>query len=180
MLLRCLMFVTTYRVAHPWVRSSEWFYTNVRPGAIVATEQWDHSLPLDATGYEMRELPVFQEDTPEKWAAMEDDLAEADYVVIASRRAYSALAGMPERYPRTTHYYKRLFEGNLGFELVACFSRFPTLGPFALADDPTAGLGFDLPRLCGPQGYWVFRPGRLDESFVVYDHPQVLVFRASE
>jgi 4-amino-4-deoxy-L-arabinose transferase-like glycosyltransferase len=180
MLLRCVIFLTTYRVPHPWIRASEWFYGNARPGSVVATEAWDHPLPLDATSFDMRELPIFDEETPEKWAAMEDALAEAEYLVIASRRAYATLAGMPERYPRTARYYKRLFEGDLGFEAVACFSRFASLGPFALLDDPTAGLAFDLPEPCRIEGYWVFRPGPLDESFVVYDRPQVLVFKASE
>jgi hypothetical protein len=102
-----------------------------------------------------------------------------DYVVIASRRAYATLARTPERYPLTASYYKRLFEGELGFEPVACFGRIPGLGPIVLVDDPTSGLVFDLPRLCGLKEYRWFRLGRLDESFVVYDHPLVLVFRAS-
>jgi 4-amino-4-deoxy-L-arabinose transferase-like glycosyltransferase len=180
MFLRCLVLVGTYSVPHPWVSASEWFYGNVKPGTIVATEEWDHSLPLEATGYRIRELPVFKEETPEKWATIEDALAEAEYVVIASRRAYATLAGMPEMYPRTARYYKRLFEGDLGFELVSCFSRFPGLGPFALTDEPTAGLAFDFPEPCRTERRWALQSGRLDESFVVYDHPQVLVFKAAK
>jgi hypothetical protein len=147
---------------------------------VVATEEWDHPLPLDATSYDMRALPVFKEETPEKWATIEDALADAEYVVISSRRAYATLAGLPARYPHTASYYKRLFEGDLGFQPVACFSRFAGLGPLAVSDDPAAGLAFSLPEPCGREGRKVFRPGPLDESFVVYDRPQVLVFRASE
>jgi 4-amino-4-deoxy-L-arabinose transferase-like glycosyltransferase len=180
MLLRCVMLVNMYRVPHPWVSASEWFYENARPGTVVVTEEWDHALPLDSTGYQVRVLPVFEEETSEKWVTIEGTLAEADYVIIASRRAYATLAGMPERYPRMALYYKRLFEGDLGFEPAACFSRFPSVGSFALADDPTTGLGFGLPEPCRIEGYRVFRPGHLDESSVVYDHPQVLVFKASD
>jgi 4-amino-4-deoxy-L-arabinose transferase-like glycosyltransferase len=179
MLFRCVSLVSMYRVPHPWVSASEWFYENATPGTIIATEEWDHVLPLDTSGYEVRMLPVFEEETPEKWEMMEASLAEADYVVIASRRAYATLTDMPERYPRTARYYKRLFEGDLGFEPVVCFGRFPGLASIVLADDPTDGLDFTLPEVCRTKRYRVFRWGQLDESFVVYDHPQVLVFKVS-
>ena len=70
-LLRCLAFLGQYRLPHPWLAASEWFADHVPQGATVAVEQWDHPLPLDATGYEVRVLPVFDEDGPEKWARME-------------------------------------------------------------------------------------------------------------
>jgi hypothetical protein len=73
-----------------------------------------------------------------------------------------------------------LFGGELGFEPVACFGRHPRLGPLALADDPTVGLGFALPGLCQPQAPFVLRLGRLDESFVVYDHPRVAIWRRAK
>ena len=179
-LLRCLAFLGSYRSPHPWLAASEWFAGHVPEGATVAVEQWDHPLPLDTTGYDVRDLPVFDEDAPEKWSRMEDTLAVADYVVVASRRGYAALARWPERYPLTARYYQLLFEGELGFDPVACFGRHPQLGPLSLADDPAAGTGFSLPVLCQPRGPIVLRLGRLDESFVVYDHPLVVVLRRGE
>jgi 4-amino-4-deoxy-L-arabinose transferase-like glycosyltransferase len=178
--LLCLALIGTYRSLHPWLAASGWFYDHVPPGSVVAVEQWDHPLPVDAAGYDVRELPVFDEDTPDKWAAMTGVLAEADYVVVASRRGYAALARWPERYPRTAGYYQDLFAGRLGFEPVACFGRYPRLGPLALVDDPAAGLGFSLPDLCQSGAPVVLRLGRLDESFVVYDHPQVVVWRRKQ
>ena len=147
---------------------------------MVAVERWAHPLPLDGTDYDVRELPVFDEDTPDKWAAMEGTLAEADYVVIASRRGYATLARWPARYPLTARYYRLLFEGDLGFEPVACFGRFVGLGPVAVADDPAVGLNFSLPQRCRPDAPFVLRVGRLDESFVVYDHPQVVILRCRQ
>jgi hypothetical protein len=91
LLLRCLAFASIYRTPHPWQAASAWLYEHAEPGATIAVEQWDHPLPLDATGYDVRELPVFDAETPEKWAVMEAALAQADYVVIASRRGYAAL-----------------------------------------------------------------------------------------
>ncbi len=178
-LLHAGMFLTLYRAPHPWLVASAWFREHVAPGAVVAVEAWDHPLPLDAEaqGYRVRELPVFDEEGPEKWAAMERVLDEADYVVIASQRGYGTLARWPERYPLTTRYYERLFAGQAGFVPVACLGRYPRLGPAALADDPTAGLALALPSVCGPDAPLIIRLGRLDESFVVYDHPLVLIFR---
>ena len=176
-ILHCSLFIGLYRSPHPWQVASEWFYDHAPRGAVVAVEQWDHPLPLDATGYDVRELPVFDEDTPEKWAAMEETLAQADYVVIASRRGYATLARWPERYPLTARYYRLLFEGGLDFEPAACFGRWPRLGPLALADDPADNLDLALPDLCCPEAPFVLRLGRLDESFVVYDHPQTIIFR---
>jgi hypothetical protein len=148
----------------------------VPPASVIAVEQWDHPLPLDATGYVVRELPIFGEDGPEKWTAMDETLAAADVVVVASKRGYATLARWPERYPSTARYYRALFDGELGFEPVACFARHPRLGPVALVDDAASGLDFSLPKSCLPPVPVVLRPGRLDESFVVYDHPQVVVF----
>ncbi|HEY73938.1 MAG TPA: hypothetical protein G4N99_11760, partial [Thermoflexia bacterium] len=179
-LLRSLAFVNLYHSPHPWLAASEWFYDHAEPGATVAVEQWDHPLPLDATGYNVRELPIFDEETPEKWGEIRETLAQADYVVIASRRGYGALARWPERYPSTARYYRLLFENGMGFELAACFGRYPRLGPLALVDDPTAGLDFSLPALCQPEAPFLLRLRRLDESFVVYDHPQVVILRRYE
>mgnify|MGYP006304199813 FL=1 len=96
-----------------------------------------------------------------------------------SRRGYGALSRWSDRYGRTARYYEDLFTGELGFEPAACFGRLPRLGGFVLADDPTAGLSFPLPDICKPGGDRRPQLGRLDESFVVYDHPQVIIFKAS-
>jgi 4-amino-4-deoxy-L-arabinose transferase-like glycosyltransferase len=176
-LLHVLAFARLYRSPHPWLAASEWFYDRVPPGAVVAVEQWDHPLPVDATGYRVRELPIFDEDTPEKWAAIKHTLAGADYVVVASRRGYATLARWSERYPSTARYYRLLFEGDLGFEPAVCFGRYPRLGPLALADDPTEGLDFSLPSPCQSELPIRLCLGRLDESFVVYDHPLVVILR---
>lgn len=179
-LLDCAAYACLFRSPHPWQVASQWFYNHVPAGAVVAIEQWDHPLPLDAAGYDMRELPIFAEDIgaeSQKWETMAEILVEADYVVVASKRGYATLARWPERYPLTARYYRELFAGELEFQPVACFGRHPRLGPLTLVDDPTVGLDFSLPELCQPDAPLVLRLGWLDESSVVYDHPQVVVFR---
>jgi len=177
MLFRCLLLVGPYGSPHPWLAASDWFYENVEPGVTIATEEWDHPLPLDATGYDVRQLPVFEPETPAKWTEIEATLKDADYLVIASRRAYATLGRLSEAFPRTSGYYQRLFDGELAFEPVACYSRSPGPTGLVLVDDPTSGLAFDLPASCRAGAMWILI-GHLDESFVVYDRPQVLVFKA--
>jgi 4-amino-4-deoxy-L-arabinose transferase-like glycosyltransferase len=176
LIFRATALSTMYRAQHPWVAASTWLRGHAQPGSTVAVEAWDHPLPVDSADYVLIELPIFREETSEKWTAMDDALHRADYLVVASRRGYASLARWPRRYERTMVYYRRLFEGARGFEPVACFERHPRVGPIAFGDDPTAGLDFALPGVCGP-GVGIDL-GRLDESFVVYDHPTVVVFKA--
>jgi len=171
-----LALVASYREPHPWVAASAWLREHLPPGSVVAVEEWDHPLPLDPEGYRLLALPVFDGETPDKWESIEKALAEADAVVVASRRGYGALAGWPERFPQTASYYRALFSGERGFRVVACFGRWPRAAGVALADDPFGAVGMDAPPACQPQPP-VLRLPPLDESFVVYDHPLTVVLR---
>jgi YYY domain-containing protein len=141
---------------------------------------WDDALPLNVDGYEAEggiynplNLELYDPDTPEKRDSMIQILSESDYIVIPSNRAYDAMPRMPLRYPLTLKYYQALFgcncSGNalesraagleapfkspLGFDLVATFESPPSLGLLAFPDQLA------------------------DESFTVYDHPKVMVFK---
>jgi hypothetical protein len=123
-------------------------------------------------------LPLTDEESGEKWERISEAVAEADYLVVASRRGYGALARWPERYPETSRYYRLLFEGELGLDPVACFGRVPRVGALlAYRDDPAAGLDFRLPAACAEEAALRIDLGQLDESYVVYDHPRTIVFR---
>ena len=80
-------------------------------------------------------------------------LSQSDYINVTSNRLYGSIPRIPQRYPMTTEYYRRLFAGDLGFKLVATFTSYPTLGPWVIVDD------------------------RAEEAFTVYDHPKVLIFK---
>jgi hypothetical protein len=170
-LVFALAFVSIYSEQHPWIRASTWLYRNVPAGRTLALEEWDTTLPLplDVDGqprrveeYDKRVLPLYHEpDDTDKWLAITADLADSDYLVIASRRLYGSIPRLPDRYPVTTRYYERLFAGELGFELVAEFTRGP------------AWLNPPLPPLPDPAPAFLHP----DESFVVYDHPRALLFR---
>ena len=169
-----LLFVGIYAEPHPWIAASEWIYEHVPAGSTLAVEEWDTALPLplDVKGqarrieeYDVRLLALYDEpDDAAKWQALSVDLADSDYVIVASRRGYGALPRLPERYPLATRYYEQLLAGDLGFELAGEFTRGP------------AWLNPRLAPLPGAASSWL----QPDESFVVYDHPRTLLFRNAE
>ena len=141
---------------------------------------WDDALPMAVNGfdplggiYKPFNLELFDTDTPAKRTKMIDILTKSDYVVISSNRAYDSMPRLTYRYPLTIRYYQELFGCNcmgdqlentaydlqpgfvspLGFKLVASFVSNPSIGPFVLNDQSA------------------------DESFTVYDHPKVMIFK---
>jgi len=155
-------FTNVYRQEHPWIEASLWIYRNVPEGSKILSEEWDDALPLTMDeivdrpplrNYERAELPVWDPDSIDKVERLAAELAGADYLAIASNRAHAPMARLGARYPMTSQYYRQLFSGELGYDLVAEFSAYPHLGPL------------------------VIRDGNADESFSVYDHPHSLIFQ---
>lgn len=167
----CLAFESVYSTPHSWIQASEWIYRQIPAHSTLAIEEWDRALPLprEVDGQDRRRaeyvtktLALYDEpDDAEKWEILARDLSDSDYVILASRRLYGSIPRLPDRYPVTSRYYEQLLSGELGFELVAEFTRGP------------AWLNPRLPPLPGavPE---ILRP---DESFFVYDHPRALVLK---
>ena len=178
-----LAFFSIYLRPHTRLAASRWIYEHVPAGATVANEHWDWGLPLRLDGrdpfgglYQGIEMELYNEDTPEKRALLYDWLDTSDYIFLASNRLYGSIPRLPARYPLTTEYYRALFAGELGFELEADFSSYPAWGPFVF---PNQENPFELMEA----GYESqIRPIEVrlpaaEESFSVYDHPRVLIFR---
>ncbi|MGC4106717.1 MAG: DUF2298 domain-containing protein [Thermomicrobiales bacterium] len=143
------------------VEASEWIYENVPAGSAVTGEYWDDGLPLcipneNCQQYTGIELYPYAEDDVNKLTTLIGGLDRTDYVILSSRRLIDSIAQMPYRWPMTTAYYDYLFDGSLGFELVAQFSSPPSIGPIAI-DDSSA-----------------------EESLTVYEHPQVYIFKKTD
>ncbi len=155
--------------------------------SVLANEHWDDPLPLRIDGKDafgnwyrgLRSSPstlmnLYDNDTPAKREQLLNWLDEADYVVMTSNRLYASIPRLPMRYPLTVAYYRAMFDGSLGFELLARFVSFPALGPCQFPDQE---VPFPLPE---PR-YTNSRPCSVpfppaEEAFSVYDHPQVLIF----
>lgn len=140
------------------VEASEWIYTNVPAGSYILTEHWDDGIPMGLAGYDLGNYPgeqmeLYHHDDREKLDKMLDQLDVGDYIAITSNRLYQSIPRSPERYPMTTEYYRMLFSGELGFDLVKTFTSRPEIFGFEFNDDNS------------------------EEAFTVYDHPKVLIFQ---
>ena len=157
----------------------------------IAVESWDETVPVRVDGrdgysiYHGVEVQRQWEDTPEKLNALVDWLTQSDYVTLSSNRAYAPMSRQPRHFPLTTEYYRALFSGELGFQLVASVESYPTLGPFNFPDQETTqfmGLWPD-PTRCPLAGVSTCRNlinvpmPPAEEAFSVYDHPRVLIFK---
>ncbi|MGD9933252.1 MAG: DUF2298 domain-containing protein [Dehalococcoidia bacterium] len=162
-----LSFQSIFIGEHPRLAASRWIQENLPPGTPITSEIWDDSLPYPIPGSAGSIFPIvttfpFDTDSPEKvhtliYGRTEGDptagLNGADYVVIASDRARAAVQRMEREYPATIRYYELLDSGALGFELVAHFESRPSL--FGIEIDDSGA----------------------EESFTVYDHPEVRIYR---
>jgi len=147
-------FLSIYRTEHPWVTASHWMHDHIPAGTHLAVEHWDRSLPLySAHRFPTTDLALYEIDSLEKITQLVDTLYDSSYVVIASNRIYDAVPKLPARYPATIKYYDFLFAEQLGFIKIAEFDSYPTFLGVTRADQ------------------------KADESFTVYDHPRVQIFK---
>lgn len=177
-LFYAVSYLGIYAETHSAVRAGEWIRSNVPPDSLILREHWDEGVP-DLYGYELDELQIYNPDNHEKLSAMSEQLASADYILIYSNRLYGTVTRLPERYPVSREYYKQLFSGGLGYSLETHFDAHPNLFGVGFLDDT-----FGRPDLPVPVGLERFKPypvslnlGFSDESFSVYDHPKLLLFR---
>ncbi len=158
-LLWVAAFVSIYTRPHSFVTASEWFYENAAAGSRVLIQHWDEGFPFPLPDersperFRMAELPFYEPDGEAKLAALASEMASADWLVLQTPRIYGAIGRVPGKYPITWKLLRHLFAGELGYKLVADFTSRPAL------------FGIEIPTELA------------DESFSVYDHPKVLIFR---
>lgn len=168
LLLWTFMFLSIYSITHTRIAASDWIIKNIPKGSTLAVEHWDDRVPLyDGEKYNYQELTLYdQPDDETKWQILNEKLSKADYIIIASNRLYAPLQKLSNCqkfkscYPATTEYYKKLFNNQLLFKKVAEFTAYPELKilnfKFQIKDDSA------------------------DESFTVYDHPKIMIFKNNE
>ncbi len=162
----------------------------MRGSAIIHETTWDDGMPWSVDGRSMngryiglnQELywPDDQDDEEngisDKLERIAETLTQGEYLIISSSRQYGSIPRVLIRYPLTAAYYRALFgcpephdiehcaavakpgeiQGDLGYELIKIFQSNPRLGPIEINDQGS------------------------EETFTVYDHPKVLVFKKSD
>jgi hypothetical protein len=147
---------------------------------VLANENWDESLPVridnrDPFGMYYRgiNIEVRWHDDENKRQMYYDHLAMADYLVLPSQRGIWSTSRLPEQYPMTMEYYRALFAGELGFELVAQFHHPWRIGPLQISDVGGTLAWGEKPEL--PLFNTNFFAA--EEAFSVYDHAPVWIFK---
>jgi hypothetical protein len=160
-------FMHIYTQPNTRILASEWIYQNIPTGATIAIEHWDDSLPIGGNfAYKTLVLSIYGMSDPFTENEIYQKINESNYIIIASNRLYVPLQRIaqncknwnisPERCPQNANtYYQKLFNGDLGFKKVAEFKNSPMI-PF---------LNISI------------NDQNADESFTVYDHPKIMIFK---
>ncbi|HKP53502.1 MAG TPA: DUF2298 domain-containing protein [Chloroflexia bacterium] len=155
--LWAIAFSNIYSQKHSRLAASDWIGINVPPNIVKTSEIWDSGLPVDGNlcpGCRDVALDIYGDDPPDvKFEYFKEQLAQVDYIFIASNRLYGSVAREPWRYPAHIKFYDLLFAGKLGFQRVHT----------SLVTPEIFGIRFD--------------DQSADESFTVYDHPRVDIFK---
>ncbi|MBN1439968.1 MAG: glycosyltransferase family 39 protein [Anaerolineales bacterium] len=153
-------------------------------GAWFVDEAWDEGLPFNLDGFDANllfdrsngaQMNIEWPDVEEKRQMLIDNLSRADYVIVQSQRRIWSVCRMPAVYPLTMEYYRALFDGRLGFELAAVFQHPFAFGPLRISDLAGAAAWGSDPEL----PVFNLNPLAAEESFSVYDHAPVWIFRKS-
>ncbi|MBN1169139.1 glycosyltransferase family 39 protein [Candidatus Woesebacteria bacterium] len=162
-LINTISFMTIYSKPHTRVTASEWIYEYIPAGSTISCEHWDDCLPLPINGksssiYNQVTFNLFNPDTQDKWKKVNSQLDSVDYLILSSNRLWGSISKAPTRYPVTSQFYKNLLSGNTQFKKLKEFASYPTI--------PLLGIPL--------------RDDYSDETFTVYDHPKVLIYKNSQ
>lgn len=164
-LFYALAFVQLYFKEHPYRVASSWIFDHVPRGSKIVSPHWDDKVPVGIPGHETSiyqmhsrdfELPVYERDSQQMIEVIVRKIAQADYITFATPRAVDSIPRIPDEYPNTSALLRLLWGEKIGFNLVHSTKNRPELLGISFNDDLA------------------------DESFSVYDHPKVVVFKNEE
>jgi hypothetical protein len=138
--------------------AADWAAVNIPKNAKIFTEGMDLGIipfnPVhgeDLTLFNFYELDDVRAE--EKQRKLDNLINESDYFILLSRRVYKNSFDRPDKFPRAAEFYRRLFDGSLGYKKI-----YEPIMPSA----------------------FILRPSSLlfpEETFEVFDHPTILIFR---
>jgi len=138
------------------VEAASWTKTNLKPSSKIISEVYDMGVVPFNEVFNYRQIQLFNfYDLDDKYQDVQElqELRElikqADVIVLPSRRIIDTRLRLRAQYPNGAWFYTNLLNGNFGFHLAKEFSH-----PY---DRIIPGLS-------------------PDESFTVFDHPEVTIF----
>jgi YYY domain-containing protein len=160
-----LAFYNIYRSPVTRAAASCWAYQNIPEGSVIGQEHWDDTLPYDQPEpscprreYATITFDNFNVDSPERVQSLLANIDAIDYYIPSSRRLSGNIVRVPAIWPVTATWYETLEKDpeSIGFRKVAEFTSYPRL--FGLEFDDTGA----------------------EESWSVYDHPEVVIYQKTE
>jgi len=155
-------FLNIYGHPHSYDEASKWIYNNIPAHSKLIGVHWDDRLPVSLPDYDSGkfennlELPLYEADNIQKMQLVASRMALGDYLILPTQRLQGSLMRVPQEFPQTSSFFQQLFAGQLGYRLIRTFKVRPSFLGFSFDDDEA------------------------DESFSVYDHPKVSIFKNVE
>ena len=156
-----LLFSSIYFLPDIRFTASEWIYKNIPSGSQILYDTGNvvdipivppkSSYQLSAISYQLTSFDFYRlDENPELFSKLLNHLGNSDYIIVPSRRIFANHLRFPEKYSLSAKYYELLFSGQLGFAPVA------KIEPFYSK---------------------IFKDERAEETFSVFDHPTVRIYK---
>ncbi len=158
-LLSGLMFFSVYTTDHTSVTAAQWISTHVPPDSVILIEEWNSIVRFSRPevmrqNYQLISFNFYTlPDDAAKQQQLTKAISKAEYIVIESPKVKNTVTRLRSRYPHSKKFYEDLENGKLGFTKVATFTSYPRFGPFISNDDSA------------------------EETFTVFDHPTITIYR---
>lgn len=141
--------------------ASEWIYQNIPSGSEILFDTGNVvDIPIVPPKKDyLANLPIYRlvsfdfyhlDENPHLFTQLLKNLEEADYIIVPSRRIFANHLRIAEKYPKTATYYELLFSGKLGFVQIA------KIEPFYSK---------------------IFKDEKAEETFTVFDHPTIRIYK---
>ncbi len=190
-LLIVLAFINIYLFPHTRYQASEYICNNIDVNKTLSSEIWDDSLPLNSSSclskiYQHQDLALYDSESTQKWQKINQQLNKIDYLVLSSNRLWGSIPKSSNKYSLTTSFYQNLFDKKTKFKLIKRIYSYPgfylpfikkcfLIGPTNYPYKNLKNNFFEIDNNCSFPGVY-FRDDLSQESFTVYDHPQVIIF----
>jgi len=187
-LIWAVSFLSIYSRPNSRIEASNWFYKNVPDQSVITNETWDDPLPFGQSSKDYTGLMLdifYGDDDPKKWPSINSKLDQAAYMIMSSNRLWGSIPKVSKQFPITEKYYRDIFENKTVWKRAVRVVSYPGFNlPFmkkclyiGLSDYPISKNSFfEIDNKCLRPGIY-FRDDLADESFTVYDHAQVLIFK---
>ena len=170
-----------YLTEHPAYKAATWLSDNSDKKEVIVQEHWEESIPrLSGLNLAHERLEMYNPDTPEKFQKIFQQLSDSDYYVLYSNRLYATIPRLEDRYPGSKLFYEKIFNGDFGFNVVNYQKQSMNLFGINYSENYFQRIDIEKPNILSDHETKFsinINLGWSDESFSVYDHPNVIILR---